>query len=63
MARVGSLVLVLALLTGCAGLNRSVAVLPNTLDDLGRRTEPLREGEQPGDAALAARNGAAVQVR
>jgi len=56
MARVGSLVLVLLFVGGCAGLNRTVAVLPNTLDDLGQRTEPLREGAQPGDAALAARN-------
>lgn len=36
-------------------MNRSVAVLPNTLDDLAARTEPLRGAEQPGDAALAAR--------
>ncbi|WP_019994701.1 hypothetical protein [Aureimonas ureilytica] len=42
-----------ACLAGC-GMNRAVAVLPNTLDDLGRRTEPLREGRQPGDEALAA---------
>ena len=47
--------LLCASLAGCGGMNRAVAVLPNTLDDLGRRTEPLREGRQPGDEALAAR--------
>ncbi|WP_156418315.1 MULTISPECIES: hypothetical protein [Aureimonas] len=46
--------LLCASLAGCAGMNRAVAVLPNTLDDLGRRTEPLRAGRQPGDEALAA---------
>ena len=44
-----------ASLAGCGGMNRAVAVLPNKLDDLGRRTEPLRECRQPGDEALAAR--------
>ena len=47
--------LLMSALAGCGGMNRAVAVLPNTLDDLGRRTEPLREGRQPGDEALAAR--------
>ncbi|WP_182087238.1 hypothetical protein [Aureimonas sp. ME7] len=43
------------LLSGCGGMNRAVTVLPNTLDDLGRQTEPLRGPRQPGDEALAVR--------
>lgn len=54
MVRVALLIVLTAVLSGCGGMNRAVAVLPNTLDDLGRRTEPLREGRQPGDEALAA---------
>ena len=53
-------------LSGCGGMNRAVAVLPNTLDGLGGRTPPAAAPEtpsagnparpaQPGDAALAAR--------
>ncbi|RIY02799.1 hypothetical protein D3218_05485 [Aureimonas flava] len=59
------LALVLAL-SGCAGMNRAVAVLPNTLDSLGGRPAPQGAATsapapaaagptQPGDAALAAR--------
>ncbi len=55
-----------ALLTGCAGMNRAVGVLPNTLDDLGGRRAaasavpnpapaPPAGPAQPGDAALAVR--------
>ncbi len=54
MHRILAIAGLLACLSGCAGMNRAVGVLPNTLDDLGRRTEPLREGRQPGDEALAA---------
>ena len=48
------LALLCAGLAGCGGMNRAVGVLPNTLDDLARRSEPMRLGRQPGDEALAA---------
>ena len=53
MTRILVLTLIAVSLAGCGGMNRAVGVLPNTLDDLGRRTEPLRAGQQPGDEALA----------
>lgn len=31
-----------AIITGCGGMNRAVGVLPNTADDLAKRTEPFR---------------------
>lgn len=34
-------------LAGCGGMTRAVEVVPNTLDDLGRRTAPLRGDENP----------------
>ncbi len=48
------LALLCAGLAGCGGMNRAVGVLPNTMDDLARRTEPMRPGQQPGDEALSA---------
>ena len=56
----------LPLLAGCAGMNRAVGVLPNTLDDLGARRAAAADApnpapappagpSQPGDAALAVR--------
>ena len=55
LKRFGVLALVLAALPGCGGMNRAVGVLPNTLDDLGRRAQAERAaaGQQPGDEALA----------
>lgn len=31
-----------AIVAGCGGMNRAVGVLPNTADDLAKRTEPFR---------------------
>ena len=31
-----------AIVAGCGGINRAVGVLPNTADDLAKRTEPFR---------------------
>ena len=66
MHRTCLLVGLVAALSGCAGMNRAVGVLPNTLDGLGGRTPRAQETAppapappagptQPGDAALAAR--------
>lgn len=38
--------------TGCGGMNRAVGVLPNTADDLAKRTEPFRadrRAERPSE--------------
>ncbi|NDV88357.1 hypothetical protein GTW51_16775 [Aurantimonas aggregata] len=45
MIRTLSVLALTLLLAGC-GMNRAVGVLPNTLDDLGERSAPMR-GDAP----------------
>ena len=43
ISRLAALALAITL-AGCGGMNRAVVTLPNTFDDLGAKTAPLRAG-------------------
>lgn len=41
----------LVILSGCAGMNQAVTVVPNTMDDLAAKTEGFRRGRELGPPA------------